>query len=119
MTVSNYDKFPSVTVPGGEGRCVSGWDDTRRKLNASIAARSAPRTVLTVECYTGVHEEEILEALQLLNPTKVIRSREAFLPEDTIDARVAPFNGGEDPIFGWISNLRMADFMDPAKRTGP
>ena len=115
MSRSNYDKQPVVDVPGGEGRCVTGWDAVCEKLKEAVSARSAPRTVLTVECYIGVVEEEILEALQALNPVRVIHSSDAFLPEDVIDGKVAPFNGGDDPLFGWISNLCMTDFMDREK----
>ena len=115
MGRSNYDKQPVVEVPDGEGRCVAGKDAVCAKLQAGVSARSSQRTVLTVECYTGVLEDEIAAALQALNPVRVIRSAAAFLPEAEIEGKVAPFNGGDDPIFGWISNLRMFDFMDPAK----
>ena len=115
MGRSNYDKQPVVEVPDGEGRCVAGRDAVCAKLQAAVSARSTQRTVLTVECYTGVLEDEIAAALQALNPERVICSAAAFLPEAEIEAKVAPFNGGDDPIFGWISNLRMFDFMDPAK----
>ena len=27
MTKSNYDKFPAIPVPGGEGAALRGWDD--------------------------------------------------------------------------------------------
>jgi mannose-6-phosphate isomerase len=78
----------------------------------AVHAQGSQRTVLTVESYTGVLEDEIAEALKALNPVQVIRSSDAFLPAAEIDGKVAPFNGGDDPIFGWISSLRMADFMD-------
>ena len=115
MRPSNYDKQPTVAVPNGMGRCVVGWPAVCDKLQEAVLSRGATRTVVTVECYTGVREDEILEALGTLGPAAVIRSADAFLPEDEIDRKVAPFNGGDDPIFGWISNLRMNDFMDPVK----
>ena len=111
----NYDQHPVVEVPDGEGRCVAGWDAVCTKLNETVCERDAARTVLTIECYTGVHEEEVYEALETLHPALVIRSSDAFLSEAEIECKVAPFNGGDDPIFGWITNLRMADFMDQEK----
>lgn len=115
MMKSNYDKKPVVDVPGGAGRCVSGWDAVCKKLNEVISCRAGMRTIVTVECYTGVFEDEVLDALKALSPTRIVNSSDAFLTEAEIDAKVAPFNGGDDPIFGWMTNLRMTDFMDPEK----
>ena len=113
MITSNYDKQPAIAVPGGADRCVAGWDAVCRKLEAAILARKAKRTVLTVECYTGVFENEISEALQSMNPARMIFSSDAFLPADEIDRRIAPFNGGDDPLFGWMSHQRMDAFINP------
>ena len=115
MVNSNYDKQPSIEVPGGAGRCVEGWDAVCEKLSEAIAARGAVRTVVTVECYTGVLENEIIEALQTLAPVHVVRSTQAFHTPDVIDRKVAPFNGGEDPVFGWMTGLRMSDFLNRDK----
>lgn len=112
---SNYNKYPSVDVPDGAGRCVEGWEASIEKLKEAIAAHGQDKTVLTVECYAGVHVDEISDALQTLNPSLVIQSADAFLPEEEIDEKVTPFNGGDDPIFGSISNLCMSDFLDPEK----
>jgi mannose-6-phosphate isomerase class I len=115
MARSNYDRLPTVEVPNGAARCVQGRAAVCEKLKETIVARGSVRTVMTVECYTGVFEDEIAEALLTLAPVQVIRSTEAFLAPEEIDDKVAPFNGGKDPLFGWIANLRMADFMDPEK----
>ena len=112
---SNYDKQPFVEVPGAAHACVSGWDAVTNKLAECIAARDAARTVITIECYTGVHENEIIEALQALSPAAVIRSQDAFLSADAIDAKVGIFNGGDDPVFGIMNHLRMHDFIDANK----
>lgn len=109
---SNYDKQPSVVVPGAEAACVSGWDSIAEKLTDALNARKATRTVLTIECYTGVHEAELVAGVQALNPARVIRSREAFLAPQLIDSKVGIFNGGDDPVFGVMNHLRMQDFMD-------
>ncbi|MBN2162765.1 MAG: class I mannose-6-phosphate isomerase [Pontiellaceae bacterium] len=115
MIKSNYDKQPAIAVPGGADRCVAGWDAVCRKLEAAILARKAKRTVLTVECYTGVFENEISDALQSLNPARMIFSSDAFRPADEIDRRIAPFNGGDDPLFGWMSHQRMTEFINQEK----
>ncbi len=117
MMKSNYDKQPHVAVPNGAGACVIGWEAVADRLGKAVSARAAKRTVVTIECYTGVHAAEIAEALKVLNPVRVVCSSDAFLAAEVIDAKVAPFNGGDDPVFGWMTNLRIADFMDAAKVT--
>lgn len=113
MNGSNYDKFPHIAVPGGTERCVSGWEDVCARLDRARSARNRARCILTVECYAGVHETEIIEALQALAPAKIVRSADAFFSSSEIDRLVAPYNGGDDPLFGWMTSLRMKDFMDP------
>jgi len=114
MRKPNYDRFPTVAVPNGENACVSGWSSIAQCLQEAL--RTEGRKVLTVECYTGIYEEELLASLiHELKPAKVITTGEAFLPDNEIDALVAPFNGGDDPIFGWICNLRLPQFFDMRK----
>ncbi len=116
MRPSNYDKRPTLAVPGSAGQCVAGWPATCAKLQQAIAEHESPgATILTVECYVGVQEEEVLAALRPLEPVRIVRTSQAFLETAEIERKVAPFNGGDDPIFGWITNLQMADFLDPAK----
>ncbi|MGB0416823.1 MAG: class I mannose-6-phosphate isomerase, partial [Coraliomargarita sp.] len=112
---SNYDKQPFVEVPNGAGLCVAGWSAVVDRLSQAIAARSTRRTVLTIECYTGVHVQEVTEAVQALHPARIIESSEAFLAPEAIDAKVGTFNGGDDPVFGVMNHLRMPDFMDAGK----
>ena len=109
---SNYDKRPFVEVPDSAGSCVEGWKIINSRLAGALAARGARRAVVVVECYTGVFVEEIETALRELKPARIIRSCDAFLPESEIDRKVAPFNGGDDPVFGRMTDLCMADFMD-------
>ena len=54
MMQSNYDKQPYVAVPNGAGACVTGWQAVTDRLSKAVAARSMKRTVVTIECYTGV-----------------------------------------------------------------
>ena len=115
MMQSNYDKQPYVAVPNGAGACVTGWQAVTDRLSKAVAARSMKRTVVTIECYTGVNEAEIAEALKVLSPARVVCSSDAFLAPEVLDAKVATFNGGDDPVFGIMNHLRMEDFMDAGK----
>ena len=110
----NYEKSPKISVDAPPTSCVSGWTGIAARLRGEIANRSSKRTILAVECYAGVHVSEILEGLNPLGAAHVVDTAEAFLPEKEIDAMVDRFNGGDDPVFGTICNLRMGDFLDPA-----
>ncbi len=113
---SNYDKTPYVRVSNGEGHCVRGWQAVCAELKNAVNAFNLTRIVMTVECYTGVHEDEIAQAIEnLLLPVTIIRSKDAFCSTEEIDRKVFPFNGGDDPLFGWMTNLQMKDFFEPEK----
>jgi mannose-6-phosphate isomerase class I len=113
---SNYDKFPSIAVPGGEGACVRGWNRIAQRLSDEVQSRGAGPTVLAVECYAGVDERQILAELQsALRPARTIHTRAAMLSSDAIDALVRTFLGGNDPVFGFLCGLKLPQFFDPDK----
>jgi mannose-6-phosphate isomerase class I len=98
---SNYDRAPSVEVPGHG--CDVGW--------SAIAARLGG--VVAVECYPGVDELEIIEQLaHRLMPALVVHTGDAMRPADEIERLVEPFLGGDDPVFGFMSCLAMDAFFD-------
>jgi mannose-6-phosphate isomerase class I len=109
MRRPNYDKAPYVAVPNGDALCVTGWDAVAGRL--SEAGR-----VIVVECYPGVDEGTVLCELESrLNPALVIETRRLLRPEEEIEALVAPFLGGDDPVFGFLSGLNLPDFFDDTK----
>lgn len=113
MRKSNYDKFPFVAVPDTADLCVAGWADIAERLRRAIAKRKVDKTILIVECYPGVHETVLLDELKSrLAPVLVIHAAEAMLPPEKIDALVAPFLGGDDPVFGYISGLSLVQFFN-------
>ncbi len=104
----NYDKSPSVDVP--RHRCAAGLDAIAARLKKSI---SGTRTVIAIECYPGINENEIAaELVRRLRPELAIKTAEALLPPAAIERLVAPFLGGDDPVFGFITNLRLEAFFD-------
>ena len=113
---SNYDKFPVVEVPGGAGACAAGWDAIARRLSEAVAQRGARKTVVVVECYPGVHEGEVLRELKRrLKPAFAALASQAMLAPEAVDALVAPFLGGDDPVFGFLSGRELPRFFDPEK----
>ena len=73
--------------------------------------------MLVVECYPGVDEKAVLGAIRqelVSSAHHTGQSSDATLPE-RIDALVAPFLGGDDPVFGFLSGLTLPQFFDPGK----
>jgi mannose-6-phosphate isomerase class I len=116
MKISNYDKFPMVPVPSGDAACVQGWDAIAQRLHRTMSECGRKKIVITVECYTGVDETQVLAELKVrLSPVLTLHAREALLPPGKIDALVSPFLGGSDPVFGFLSGLNLPQFFDPER----
>lgn len=110
---SRYDKFPAVPVPNAGDACVVGWDAIGERLRQAIARRGTRRTVLVVECYPGIDVEGVRQELERrLRPVLTLRAAEAMLSPTAVDALVEPFLGGDDPVFGFLSDLTLPQFFD-------
>jgi mannose-6-phosphate isomerase class I len=110
---ATYDKFPCVEAPDGSGAGVAGWDAIAQRIAQAAAARGAGRTVIAVECYPGVDEPLVLRELSArLQPEAAVAAAAALLDPPRIDALVAPFLGGNDPVFGFLSRLTLPQFFD-------
>jgi hypothetical protein len=110
---SNYDQFPYADIPIF-GAAWRGWDDICRHLGGEIKAR--PGCVIAVECYTGLHNSEVAGKLRhALDADSWVSTEEVFLPVSEIEARLAPYLGGDDPLFGFLSPLTLDSFLDASK----
>lgn len=113
MKKSNYDKSPFVAVPETADACSSGWENIATRLQSAVKGRMSKKPILVVECYPGVDELAVLNELKSrLSPALTIHAAEAMLPAAKIDALVAPFLGGDDPVFGYLSGLSLVQFFD-------
>jgi len=111
--MTEYDKFPWVDVPGGEGACVTGWTDIAVCLQQFVGKRHTEKPILVVECYPGVDESAVFQELKSrLSPALAIHAAEAMYAAEKIDALVAPYLGGDDPVFGYLSGLALPNFFD-------
>ncbi len=112
MRKSNYDKFPFVAVPGADDACVAGWEAIGRRLRAAVSAGGPAKTVLVVECYPGVDEAAVREALaRELKPARIVSAAEALKSEADINRLCEPFLGGDDLVFGFLSGLTLPQFF--------
>ena len=107
-----YDKYPEIQVSDSSARCMAGWDSITAELQSAALGR---RCVLCVECYPGVFVPELCAALKTaLNPALFINVEELLLPPASIQERVQPWLT-DDPVFGRLSALTIADFLDSQK----
>ena len=79
---SNYDKFPEIKVYGYTGKPAEGYEEIGKQL------REKQASVITVECYPGVNEEEVVSGLQAyLCPDRIISSKVIFYDEAVFNGR--------------------------------
>lgn len=110
---SNYDKFPFVMVTERDADCRVGWADVARHLAASLTGN---RSILCVECYPGANLNEIESGLvPQLKPRLVIRAESCLKSSQELDAMLAPYLGGDDPVFGRMNGVTLRDFLDSRK----
>lgn len=113
--ISNYNKSPEVKVTGKEKDIFAGWDNIVNQLSNEIAAISKPGKIIAVECYQGVDNDEVFNALlKGLKPDAAFLASEAMLPVEEI-LRITFPDVTDDRIFGFMTSLGMEDFFDQAK----
>lgn len=126
---SNYDKFPAVRADERFGACLTGWDAIGAELGRALAAadgRAAAGAAagapgiegpkyLAIECYNGVLDGEVREALRVrVEHALWIDTAEAMRPSAELDA----FFGADitdDEIFGYLTRYNIDAYFDPAR----
>jgi len=108
---SNYDKQPCTAV-GPAAFCDVGWPAIVDRLRGLKTRR---RCVLACECYPGVAVDEVRKALvEGLGPAQIFDTRQAYRHGPDIERMCAPYLG-DDPVFGRMNGLVLADFLDPGR----
>lgn len=107
MPRSTYDKFPFVQVTSTSP--IQGWGDIAAALRAKLGGHG----VLTIDCYPGWNEVELLEFVrQHLRPELLVESRDAMHPAEHVAAKTRD-EVTDDPVFGRLTRLSLRDFFDP------
>ena len=101
-----YDKFPAIAA-GKAHECIAGWPRIAEHLRMSCA----DTIVLCVECYPGVFEEEIANALPDFS---LVQMRDLLLPSSVIEEKFM-VSVTDDPVFGRMLPVSITDFFDPAQ----
>lgn len=103
MRRANYDKFPSTKV---DGNIWLSWKDIRSELSG--------RKLLAVDFYTGVIEEEVIEAFAPIGVELVINTRDLLKPEAEIRRMTERFMT-DDVLFGYVTNTQLSDYFQQEK----
>ena len=104
MRKSNYDKYPSTEIVGGWMK--EGWAD--------ILSQLQQKNLTVVDFYSGVLEDQVINALRQLGDVLLINTRDLFKSEDTVRQLTDPFMT-DDTLFGHVTYLSLDAFMDTQK----
>lgn len=105
-----YDKFP-VVPSGTPDECLPGWD----AVTAHLRCHLSPDKKLVVECYPGVHLNELRHAFARAFPAATLVCAEQFLkPQHEIEEMLEPYLG-DDPVFGRMNAIEIENFFAPLK----
>lgn len=112
---SAYDAAPSFAIPGD--RIETGYEPVARTI-ADAVANGARQ--IAIDGFGGVPWERLRTSLdtQCRALGLILAWRDVnddLLHESEIDARIAPFLGGNDPLFGRLFDRDLRDFYDPAR----
>ena len=107
---SSYDIYPTLKID--HLQINEGFDN--------LASTLAKYSIIRIDGYVGVFYENVRNELQSAF-TKLGKSVNwqytwnAFKSENTINQMIEPFLGGDDPIFGKRTTLKLDDFFDEKK----
>lgn len=105
-----YNIYPGHKLP--EGNIFSGFE--------SLTDAVVDQNLVLIDGYQGVYFEYIISQLQkhLKDKGKKVGVRTTYdfmLPFDEIESLVSPFMGGDDPVFGKVTTLKLIDFFQIEK----
>lgn len=110
---SNYDKFPVVQVSGEENSCIIGWEDIALQLETLLQRYNSK--ILVLECYHGVYDSEVMEALNLYFPKACIFESKLAMKDQTTLFDIIKEEVTEDEIFGYMTRHTMDVYFDEDK----
>lgn len=110
---SNYDKYPVVQIPGAEDACVAGWENIVRELQLLLVNQN--NKVLVVDCYQGVNDHEVLDALHRGFPDSPIFETASVMKESEALYDIIKDDVTDDEIFGYLTRHTIDVYFDPLK----
>lgn len=112
---SNYDKFPYVAISESSELCFTGWQQIFFEINRLIQSKNQNKTIICIDLYHGVDASEILGAIHAhLETVAIFETNSSLKSPAQIQEMVFPFVT-DDPIFGKMNSMEMADFFETSK----
>ncbi|QEC40261.1 class I mannose-6-phosphate isomerase [Pseudobacter ginsenosidimutans] len=112
---SNYDKYPFVKMPAGKYQCWQGWNAILKELGRKLTKGDGQKKIVVVECYQGVFEQEIADALQEgFENAMLFNSSEAMRSSADLDQLLQDDITG-DEIFGYMTRRNIDCYFDHNK----
>lgn len=108
--VSNYDKFPVITAKALADQCTRGWEEICVELNRF----SSGKKIVALECYAGLHDEEIVARLKNDLEGKLLLTTSCMLNEAEVNELIYP-DVTDDELYGYITRLTLNDFFSKDK----
>ncbi|WP_308638086.1 class I mannose-6-phosphate isomerase [Paenibacillus silvisoli] len=110
-----YNREPIVTIRGWEHEAWSGYEAIGRTVGEALQNTGKEKTILVVECYPGVRQEEVLQGLTAaLRPALIIRAEDAALDAAEADRKVERYMT-DDRVFGYMTPFRIDEFYEADK----
>lgn len=112
---NRYDKEPFIEVSEAIGHAWQGYDDIIDEIKRKIKERENRKTIIAIDCYHGVYDEEILTAFSKgIKPDLIVRAGDANYSYDEIE-KMLNRNITQDRIFGVLSCHKLQEFFDDGK----
>lgn len=109
-----YDKFPTVEIQVENGFAVQGVQKVKESLK-KVFKQSTGKTVVAVDCYPGVYEEQMFSELFADGDfVKVVKSESCAKDVAEID-RMIERNLTDDRVFGVMSFRTLEEFFEREK----
>ena len=110
--IGRYVMFPRVDVCCPDARVYEGAGAIARALGDACGTG---KCVLSIECYPGVDQQELLDGLAALHPALVIHCDDLAFEPEKLDAALERDLLPQDPVFGIMTVRRLRDFFYEAK----
>ncbi len=110
---SKYNKAPVINILGWNDAAWSSYEGIANQLKSE--ALGSQKTIVVIECYPTVRQDEIIAGLQLrLAPALIIHSEVAAIHIEQLKQKIERYMT-DDRVFGYMSSFHIEEFYDDNK----
>lgn len=108
IKAGTFERFPQIKIQGIKAQICTGLSEAACLWKQRTQEK---KTVITIECYPGVNQTELLEGLHGLGAAVIIHSDELAFEPEKIDALLEKDLLPDDPVFGIMTVRTLKDFF--------